>query len=219
MHSNIYEPISMQIYLTIDTTKCYFLIIVLGTLGFIQVHRGARKQQSLHQLSHKVFSWFGGNSVCCGFLFVCLFIFVLFCFCFCFFVCLVVCLFVCFLSPRNVYTVPHRCWRKAWRLCTCNGTPRTTGCPCSARPTSPPDLSTMAARGTTSSASWWQLAVSIMFDISPLNNNNERISRAPFHVKRARLHWTGANTKHMHIRHSKQQNTHKSHIPYQHTQK
>ena len=36
------------------------------------------------------------------------------------------------------------------------------------------------------------------------NNNNERISRAPFHVKHAQLRWTGANTKHMHIRHSKQ---------------
>ena len=27
------------------------------------------------------------------------------------------------------------------------------------------------------------------------NNNNERISRAPFHVKHAQLRWTGANTK------------------------
>ena len=37
------------------------------------------------------------------------------------------------------------------------------------------------------------------------NNNNEHISRAPFHVKHAQLHWTSANTKiHcMHIRHPK----------------
>ena len=35
-------------------------------------------------------------------------------------------------------------------------------------------------------------------------NNNERISRAPFHVKHVQLCWTGANTKHLHIRHSKQ---------------
>ena len=27
------------------------------------------------------------------------------------------------------------------------------------------------------------------------NNNNEHISRAPFHVKHAQLRWTGANTK------------------------
>ena len=27
------------------------------------------------------------------------------------------------------------------------------------------------------------------------NNNNERISRAPFHVKHAQLRWAGANAK------------------------
>ena len=37
------------------------------------------------------------------------------------------------------------------------------------------------------------------------NNNNERIYRVPFHVKHAWLRWTGANTKHMHIKHPKQQ--------------
>ena len=39
------------------------------------------------------------------------------------------------------------------------------------------------------------------------NNNNERISRPPFHVKHAQLRWTSVhkNTKHMHIRHPKQQ--------------
>ena len=36
------------------------------------------------------------------------------------------------------------------------------------------------------------------------DDNNERISRAPFHVKHAQLRRTSANTKHMHIRHPKQ---------------
>ena len=66
------------------------------------------------------------------------------------------------------------------------------------------------------------------------NNNNERISRAPFHMEHALLRWTGANTKHMHIRHLKQQvskqscrniqlssknKNHKSQILYQCTNK
>ena len=46
------------------------------------------------------------------------------------------------------------------------------------------------------------------------NNNNKRISRAPFHVKYAQLRWTGAkykNTKHMQIRHPKQLNSPNNH--------
>ena len=45
----------------------------------------------------------------------------------------------------------------------------------------------------------WNRQVDELLCLWVNNNNNERISRAPFHVKHAPLHWTGTNTKIRHV--------------------
>ena len=61
MHSDIHESIWVKLGIMIVAVELYILMLILLTLTFIQGHRSAKKQKPLHQLSHKVFSWFEWN--------------------------------------------------------------------------------------------------------------------------------------------------------------
>ena len=44
MHLDIYESISFKVGMVIDADEVFILILVWGTVAFIQGHRGANKQ-------------------------------------------------------------------------------------------------------------------------------------------------------------------------------